>query len=129
MSFQHLHPLLATAALALLPVLATPTARAQVGTAAQQRYEQQIARCNRAGLPAPQRQACVRGAGQQLDRATSGGAPLQAPQRSADGRAEVMAPPRPPSAPMPPSGPQFVPSPDGRAVLGLPPPGDRLERP
>lgn len=123
------HALMSTVLALLLGPLAAPAAQAQVGTPQQQQYEQQIARCNRAGLPAPQREACVRGAGQQLDRATSGGAPLQVPQRSADGRAEVMAPPRAPGAPMPPSGPQFVPSPDGRAVLGVPPPGDRLERP
>ncbi|WP_225781764.1 hypothetical protein [Xenophilus sp. Marseille-Q4582] len=93
---------------------------------AQQRFDEQVSLCNRAGLPAPQRQACIRDAGRQLDRASGGSPPPLVPRTSADGRAEVMAPP---GAPPPPSGPQFVPSPDGRALLGVPPAGDRLERP
>ncbi|RYF82260.1 MAG: hypothetical protein EOO29_07690 [Comamonadaceae bacterium] len=111
------------ASLALL--LSAATAQAQPSTA-QQRYDTQVAQCNRAGLPAPQREACLRDAGRQLDSANGGAPPALVPRTSADGRAEVMAPP---GAPAPPSGPQFVPSPDGRAVLGVPPSGDRLERP
>ncbi|RYF66723.1 MAG: hypothetical protein EOO29_38255 [Comamonadaceae bacterium] len=101
------------------------TAHAQPSSA-QQRYDSQVAQCNRAGLPAPQREACLRDAGRQLDSTNGGVPPALVPRTSADGRAEVMAPP---GAPPPASGPQFVTSPDGRAVLGVPPGSDRLERP
>ena len=111
------------ASLALLLAATTPQAQP---SPAQQRYDAQVAQCNRAGLPAPQREACLRDAGRQLDSANGGAPPALVPRTSADGRAEVMAPP---GAPPPPSGPQFVPSPDGRAVLGVPPAGDRLVRP
>ena len=111
------------ASLALL--LSAAAAQAQPSPA-QQRYDSEVGQCNRAGLPAPQREACLRDAGRQLDGASGSIPPALVPQTSADGRAEVMAPA---GAPPPPSGPQFVPSPDGRAVLGVPPTGDRIERP
>ncbi len=74
-----------------------PDAEAQSaapGTAerAQQQYELDIAVCNTAGFPAPQRDACIREAGQRLDNARN------APEAGAaisneDGRATVVAEP------------------------------------
>lgn len=109
-----------------LALLLSAAAASAQPSPAQQRFDQQVAGCNRAELPAPQREACVRNAGQQLDRSSGGAPPPLVPQTSADGRAEVMAPA---GAPPPSSGSQFVPSADGRAVLGVPPAGDRLEKP
>ncbi len=113
------------ACIGLAGLLHAPLAAAQTSPA-QQRFDQQVALCNRADLPAPQREACIRDAGRTLDQASGGSPPPLVPRTSADGRAEVMAPA---DAPAPPSGPQFVPSPDGRAVLGVPPSGDRLDKP
>ncbi|MDI3380209.1 hypothetical protein ACFPPF_10815 [Xenophilus aerolatus] len=111
--------------LACLALAASGTVAAQGAGNAQQRYEDQIARCND-GRPAPQREACVRGAGQLLDRANGGAPPVQTPQESSDGRAVVMTPQ---GAPPPSSGSDYVTSPDGRSVTAVPPPGDRIVRP
>lgn len=109
-----------------LALLLPATAASAPPSPAQQQFDQQVSLCNRSGLPAPQREACIRNAGQHLDRSSGGAPPPLVPQTSADGRAEVMAPA---GAPAPPSGPQFVPSPDDRAVWGMPPAGDRLDKP
>lgn len=122
---RSMRGVLASAGLGLALLPSTSWVWAQPSPA-QQRFDQQVALCNRADLPAPQREACIRDAGQQLDRSSGGSPPALVPQTSADGRAQVMAPV---GAPPPPSGPQFVPSPDGRAVLGVPPAGDRLDKP
>jgi hypothetical protein len=95
-------------------------AAAQAGSTAQQRYERALAACNRGSLPAPRREACVRAAGNALDRAL-GGTPAAAPRPSDDGRATVVSPP---GAPPPSSGGgNAVPSSDGRATIV--PPADR----
>jgi hypothetical protein len=111
---------------AVLALAASITAFAQGVDSAQQRYDRQIARCNNGQLPAPQREACVRDAGRILDGANGGAPPSQSPQPSSDGRAIVMTPQ---GAPPPPSGSDYVTSPDGRAVTAVPPPGDRIVRP
>lgn len=59
--------------------------------AAQQRYEREVAICNNGAMAAPQREACVRGAGQQLDRAR-GLPPMDATVTTTDGRATVVQP-------------------------------------
>lgn len=82
-------------------------------TAAQQRYDRQIARCNDGTLPAPAREACVRGAGNRLDN-VNGGPPSEAAVPSPDGRAIVVAPEgTTPSS----GGAGTVPSRDGRALI------------
>lgn len=82
-------------------------------SAAQQRYEQQIARCNDGSLPAPAREACVRAAGNVLDR-VEGGPPPAAAVTSRDGRATVVAP----EGTVPSSGGADArPSRDGRAIV------------
>jgi len=82
-------------------------------SAAQQRYDQQIARCNDGTLPAPAREACVRAAGNLLDR-VEGGPPPAAAVTSRDGRATVVAPEG--SAPSS-GGADARPSGDGRAIV------------
>jgi hypothetical protein len=111
---------------ACIALAASSVVFAQGADSPQQRYDRQIARCNSGQLPAPQREACVRDAGRLLDRANGGTAPSQSPQPSSDGRAIVMTPQ---GAPPPPSGSDYVTSPDGRAVIAVPPPGDRIVRP
>jgi CHASE3 domain sensor protein len=82
-------------------------------SATQQRYEQQVARCNDGTLPAPSREACIRAAGNSLDNA-SGGPPAEAAVPSRDGRATVVAPEgTTPSS----GGAGTVPSRDGRALI------------
>ena len=82
-------------------------------SAAQQRYDQQIARCNDGTLPAPAREACVRAAGNLLDR-VEGGPPPAAAVTSRDGRATVVAPEG--TAPSS-GGADARPSGDGRAIV------------
>jgi hypothetical protein len=82
---------------------------------AQHRYEREIAACNRGNLPAPAREACIRAAGNALDRAR-GGPPVEVPQPSADGRATIVAPP----GAAPSSGSEATTSSDGRATIVLP---------
>ena len=111
------------ASCALGAVVLAPTAGAQTRTPdPQARYDREIARCNRSGLPAPAREACVRQAGQAFDRAT-GGITGSRETTSPDGRATVMEPstgkPEPagsrPRAENPP--PPLVTTPDGRATV------------
>ncbi len=105
---QHLRNLVALGLLAagVSAVVAQPSA-------AQQRYEQQVARCNDGTLPAPAREACIRAAGNILDNA-SGGPPTEAAVPSRDGRAIVVAP----EGTVPSSGGAgTVPSRDGRALI------------
>jgi hypothetical protein len=75
-------------------VFVASAAMAQTSTpaaAAQQSYERDVAACNGGTLPAPAREACVRAAGLQLDRAR-GGPPVDTPVTTSDGRATVIAP-------------------------------------
>lgn len=90
-----------------------PTAQAQTP---QQRYEQQLAFCNSGKLPDPERNACVRDAGAQLDRSL-GGTPRNQAVTSQDGRATIMSPS---GLPAPDSGSDSITSQDGRATIVLP---------
>ena len=77
---------------ALGAVVWAPAASAQTGTPdPKARYDREIARCNRSGLPAPSREACVRQAGLAFDKAT-GGITGTRETTSPDGRATVMEP-------------------------------------
>jgi hypothetical protein len=104
-----------------LPILcaglaAAATAPAQMAPdALQQRYEREIATCNSGKLAAPAREACIRAAGNALDRAR-GGPPAEVAQPSADGRATIVAPP----GAAPSSGSDAITSRDGRATIVLP---------
>jgi hypothetical protein len=86
------------------------------------RYDREIARCNRSGLPAPAREACVRQAGQAFDRAT-GGITGTRETTSPDGRATVMEPATGTLAPAgsrplsPTPTPPLITTPDGRATV------------
>ena len=84
--------------------------------AAQQRYDAELAACNRGNLPAPSREACVRAAGTALDRAL-GGPPTEAAMPSADGRATVVAPV---GSVTPPAASDTVTTQDGRATIVVP---------
>lgn len=83
---------------------------------ARQRYEREVAACNSGTLAAPAREACIRAAGNALDRAL-GGPPAGVAMPSADGRATIVTPE---GAPPPSSGSDAVPSRDGRATIVLP---------
>ena len=97
--------------------LAAGAVSAQTGPdALQQRYEREVAACNSGNLPAPARDACIRAAGNALDRAR-GGPPGEVARPSADGRATIVTPP---GATPPSSGSDAVTSGDGRATIVLP---------
>ena len=81
----------------------------------QQRYEQQLAYCNSGKLPEPARNACVRDAGNMLDRAD--GPPRDVTSTSQDGRATIVSPA---GLPTPNSGSDDVRSQDGRSTIVLP---------
>lgn len=74
---------------AVMAAGAAPTA-AELADA-QQRHDQQIAKCNDGSLAAPAREACVRDAGAALDRARNG-PPRSVTKRSADRRSTVVIP-------------------------------------
>lgn len=78
---------------------------------AAQQFQRDVAACQQAGLPAPEREACIRAAGQRLDRAR-GVLPADTVQTTPDGRASVVTPPGDP-LPLAPAEP--VTSQDGRA--------------
>ena len=82
----------------------------------QQRYEQQLAYCNSGKLPEPARNACVRDAGNLLDRSV-GGPPPNEMSTSQDGRATIISPA---GLPPPNSGSDDTTSRDGRATIVLP---------
>lgn len=120
---------------AIAAVLAAACASAQTPSleAAEARYARSVASCNNAGLPAPQREACVRAAGSELDRARQNQPPaagLQTPPRvtplpeaaTRDGRATLirqsdsaMQPPAPSAAPA-----ETRTTEDGRATVVVP---------
>ena len=88
------------ALIAVLGTVAATTVPASAQTAnpgtdaavyARQQYEVDLAICNSAGSPAPQRALCVRDAGQRFDLLRGTPAPAEAAE-TADGRATVMAP-------------------------------------
>lgn len=89
------------------------TASADPATRAQQNFEREVASCNSGALAAPEREACIRLAGQQLDRAR-GLPPVDATVTSTDGRATVM---QPEGAPPPAGASVTEPSRDGRATV------------
>ena len=91
-------------------------ASAQAPDAAQQRYDNEIARCNTGNLAAPAREACVRAAGLALDRAR-GGPPVDVPVTTPDGRSTVVAPA---GGPRPADASDTRTSNDGRATIVLP---------
>ena len=76
--------------LALL-ALASPWAGAQPSAAARQLYDQTIAQCNSANLPRPERNACIRDAGEALRRA-GGGQVTSSPDTIPDSRSTVIGP-------------------------------------
>lgn len=80
---------------------------------AQQIYDSDIAACNRGDLPDPMRRACVRAAGERLDRAR-GVAPADTAVTSPDGRATVIVPE---GTRLPPTSSEALPSPDGRSSV------------
>ena len=82
----------------------------------QQRYEQQLARCNSGTLPEPARDACVRDAGRMLDQAL-GGTPGNVTTTTQDGRATVV---NPSGLPVPNSGSDQTTSRDGRSTIVVP---------
>ena len=82
----------------------------------QQSYERQLAFCNSGRLPEPQRDACVRDAGRQLDQAL-GKTPGNVVRTTPDGRATVVTPS---GLPVPDSGSSETTSKDGRSTIVLP---------
>lgn len=106
-------PLAIGAALAACSLAAT----AQADLTPQQRFDQQIAFCNSGKLPEPQRNACVRDAGNELDRQLGGTPPPNQRNTSADGRATIIGPA---GETLPNSGSTRVTSPDGRSTIILP---------
>jgi hypothetical protein len=97
---------------ALASVAQTPTNQAE----AQRRFDAQIAKCNSGNLPAPERDACVRKAGHDLDRAR-GAPPRNVTTRTPDRRSTVVTPE---GAPVPPSGTTTVRTPDRRSTVVSP---------
>ncbi|WP_213954196.1 MULTISPECIES: hypothetical protein [unclassified Variovorax] len=79
------------AAVLSLLALAASSASAQPSEAARLRYEQTIAQCDGANLPRPERNACIRDAGDALARA-GGGQPAVSPDTIPDTRSTVIAP-------------------------------------
>ena len=63
----------------------------EAAASAQRQYDVNLAICNSAGLPAPQRASCIRDAGQRFDLLRGTPAPAEAAE-TADGRATVMDP-------------------------------------
>ena len=100
----------------LLAVATAAGAQSAQEVQARQRYEREIAACNSGTLAAPAREACIRAAGNALDRAL-GGPPTDVTAPSADGRATIVSPA---GAPLPSSGSDAVRSRDGRATIVLP---------
>ena len=85
------------AALAVVAATTAPAGAQTISPApsaavrAEQQYNLDIAVCNNANFPAPQRASCIRDAGLRLDRQR--GVPAVAePAATADGRATVMTP-------------------------------------
>lgn len=101
------------AGLALFGLWAGAALGQAVAPLAAQQFERDVAACQQAGLAAPAREACVRAAGERLDRAR-GVLPADTVQTSPDGRASVVTPPgeRAQVAPAEP-----VPTEDGRASV------------
>lgn len=105
--------LVAFNAAAQAPAAETAAAQAQL------RYEARIAQCNSGGLAAPDRAACVRNAGAELDAARS--APATTPTLvTSDGRATVVTPATNVAPVVTPSATTVnngVTTPDGRATV------------
>lgn len=116
---------LALAATAVLPVPVMAQGSGDLA-AAQARYAREIALCNNANLPAPQRDLCVRAAGAALDQAR-GGPPVPAESTTPDGRATVLSPEAtaiPGSIPSSTSNLRITP--DGRATVITPSDGSNV---
>lgn len=77
-------------ALALL-ALASSSACAEASAAARLTYEQTIAQCNSANMPRPERNACIRDAGEALTRA-GGGQIVESQDPNPDARSTVIGP-------------------------------------
>ncbi len=125
MTAQHkllaaLWPLAAISAPMVLMGVAHAQISPEAAAVAQARYDREMAVCNGGTLPAPQRDACVRSAGNALDRAR-GGPPVPVESTTSDGRATVMTPQSPPVSAAPGPGPSTAESlritPDGRATV------------
>ncbi|MDM0104833.1 hypothetical protein QTH97_07805 [Variovorax sp. J22R24] len=90
--------------------------------AAEQNYQRALAYCNNGSLPRPERDACVRDAGNALDRARGGAPTGEEDVTSPGGRATVVIPD---GSPLPLSDSTTVTSPDGRSTIVLPAGGSR----
>lgn len=75
---------------AAVPAGETAGSEAATAASAQRQYEVEIAVCNNANYPAPERKECIRDAGRRLD--SLRGLPRPKPEESADGRAIVVTP-------------------------------------
>jgi hypothetical protein len=108
------------AALAALAASATAFSQQDIDSA-MARYERAIAACNSGNLPRPERDACVRDAGQAWDQAQRG-LPPGADVTSPAGRATVVVP----RGSLPPrTDSDTITSPDGDSTIVLPSDGSR----
>ena len=117
MIYRHGYALISCAALAASTVAFSQ----QDIDAAMARYERAMEACNNGSLPRPERDACVRHAAMQWDRAQRG-SPGAADVTSPDGRATVVVPQ---GSPPPLGNPQTITSPDGASTIVLPADGSR----
>ena len=117
MIFRHSHAVISCAALAASTVAFSQ----QDIDAAMARYERAMAACNNGSLPRPERDACVRDAGIEWDRAQRG-LPSAADVTSPGGRATVVVPQ---GSPPPLGDSETVTSPDGESTIVLPADGSR----
>ncbi len=115
MNRKRLFPIVcALYACSVVPRVDAQTAASDAARLPQQRYEREVASCNNGALAAPEREACIRSAGQQLDGAR-GQPPVDAPVTTPDGRAIIVMP----EGAAPPAGasPTTDTSRDGRATV------------
>jgi len=117
MTHRHSYAVISFAALAA----STAAFSQQDIDAAMARYERAMAACNDGSLPRPERDACVRDAGIEWDRAQRG-LPSAADVTSPGGRATVVVPQ---GSPPPLGDSETVTSPDGESTIVLPADGSR----
>ena len=116
MTHRLLHAAISCAALA-----ASSAAYSQTSDA-QQRYNQALAYCNSGNLARPERDACIRDAGNAFDQARGDAPAPDIDTTSPGGRATVVVPE---GAPPPRSDSNTITSPDGDSTIVLPADGSR----